>query len=64
MSHYRCFLDENDKVTAGTSIEADDDAGALNLAAQNLRVAPSYPVIEVWQGSRMVGRILQRDHLD
>lgn len=65
MSHYRCYImDENDKVKAGTSIEADDDADALNLAAQNLRVDPSYPVIEVWQGNRIVGRIPQRDHLD
>jgi hypothetical protein len=39
MSQYRCYiLDQKDKVKTGTSIEADDDAGALNLAAQNLRV--------------------------
>jgi hypothetical protein len=35
MSHYRCYiLDQEDKVKTGTSIEADDDAGALNLAAK------------------------------
>ena len=63
MPQYRCYiLDKNDKIAAESRIQAEDDAGALTKAADRLRVAEAFPVIEVWYRQRMVGRVLQRDH--
>ncbi len=65
MPAYRCYiLDEQDKISSGTTIEADDDAGALVAAAAQLRVSELCPVIEVWEGKRLVGRVPQRDSKD
>jgi hypothetical protein len=62
---YRCYVrDRDDKAGPPFVVEAEDDADALNKAAANVHVSLDFPLIEVWQGSRLVGQIPQRDHVD
>ena len=62
---YRCYiLNKADGISCGTTIDAEDDAGAFTAAADQLRVSELYPAIEIWQGSRLVGRVSQRDGKD
>jgi hypothetical protein len=62
MTSYRCYvLDKNDRISSATSLEAADDAEALSKAALKIRMSLIFPIIEVWQGKRLVGRVPQRD---
>jgi hypothetical protein len=64
MFSYRCYvLDVEDKIVSVDSVEAEDDADALSKAALKIRISPKFPIIEVWQGKRIVGRVPQRDHI-
>jgi hypothetical protein len=56
-------LDVEDKIVSVDSVEAEDDADALSKAALKIRISPKFPIIEVWQGKRIVGRVPQRDHI-
>ena len=65
MPSYRCYiLDVEDRIASVDSVEAENDAGALSKAALKIRVSPKFPIIEVWQGRRIVGRVPQRDHIE
>jgi hypothetical protein len=65
MQKYRCYVrDKEDRAGPSTVIEAEDDADALNKAAASIQVSLEFPLIEVWEGSRLVGQIPQRDHVD
>ena len=65
MVQYRCYvLNKQDRIFSATTIDADTDADALIKAAGQIRVSEFYPAIEVWEGSRIVGRVPQGDHLD
>ena len=62
---YRCYVrDKEDRAGPPVMIDAADDADALNKAAASIQVSLEFPIIEVWQGSRLVGQIPQRDHVD
>ena len=63
-SKYRCYvLDKNDRISSATSVEAADDAEALSRAALKIRMSLAFPIIEVWQGKRLVGQVPQRDYI-
>lgn len=65
MPRYRCYvLDKQDRIESGTDITAEDDASALTSAAASVRTSELYPTLEIWQGSRIVGRVPQRDGKD
>jgi hypothetical protein len=53
-----------DKIASVDSVEATDDGDALTQAALKIRVSAKFPIIEVWQGKRIVGRVPHRDHRD
>ena len=62
---YRCYVrNAEDRTGPPVMFEAGDDAGALNKAAASTQVSLQFPVIEVWQSSRLLGQIPQGDHLD
>ena len=63
---YRCYIrDKEDRVGGPPAVvEAEDDAEALIKAASSIKVSLEFPIIEVWQGPRLVGQIPQRDHVD
>ncbi|NJO32026.1 MAG: hypothetical protein HC869_01735 [Rhodospirillales bacterium] len=65
MPTYHCYvLDKADKISYRREIVAEDDLTAFVLAAESMRTWQLYPVIEVWQGTRLVGRVPQRDGKD
>lgn len=65
MHRYRCYVrDKEDRAGPSIPIEAEDDADALIKAASSIQVSLEFPIIEVWQGSRLVGQVPQRDHVD
>lgn len=39
--------------------EGRDDADALAKAPSTFSVSPEFPAIEIWQGKRIVGRVLR-----
>ena len=52
-----CYLDEG-RCHSEVAVEAADDATALLKAEEMLAAsAPSFVVMEVWQASRLVGRV-------
>jgi len=59
MPHYRCYiLNAVDSIVSVDSVEADEDALALSLAAGLLRERyNSFAAIEVWQQKKLVGKI-------
>jgi len=62
---YRCYIrDKDDKAGPPVTVEAEDDAEALIKAAASIQVSLEFPILEVWQGKRLVGQVPQRDHVD
>lgn len=60
MAIYRCyFVNKLDKIQAAESLECAEDAEAM-LRASKLAAAQSL-CIEIWNGSRLVGRFPQPD---
>ena len=56
--HYKCLLfDNDDKVRAFEGIEAENDVDALWLAQRCIATPENQPLIEVWEGRRVVGRL-------
>jgi hypothetical protein len=35
----------------------------LSKAALKIRMSLIFPIIEMWQGKRLIGRVPQRDHI-
>jgi hypothetical protein len=65
MSTYRCYLlDRAGKCSLIISIEAEDDSLAFSIAIAEIATSEAYPVIEIWQGNRLVGRVPQRQDKD
>ena len=58
MVGFRCYLlDHNGHIRSAQQIEAIDDAEALMKAAADIQPEHRAHGVEVWQGSRIVGRI-------
>jgi hypothetical protein len=57
MAHYHCYLVRPDQsISSRHDIEADNDDDAI--AKASAIVAPDDgPIIEVWDGARLVGRL-------
>jgi hypothetical protein len=65
MPRYRCYVrDKEDRAGRPLVVEAEDDAEALIKAAASIQVSLELPIIEVWEGARLVGQVPQRDHID
>ena len=55
---YRFYLlSSDDRISAADCSEAGDDKGALDKVFSIFALSDEFPAIEVWQGSRVVGRI-------
>jgi hypothetical protein len=53
MQTYRFyFLDQNDRINADESFEADAPADAIDRALAMLCARPHHRAVEVWQGAR------------
>ena len=58
MPNYRCYLlDRHDRIQIGTTYSAKSDQEALAAAEGMLTMSPALPAIEVWEGTRIVGRV-------
>ena len=58
MAGYRCCYLEEDRCHSEVAVDVADDATALLRAEEMLAAsAPSFVVMEVWQASRLVGRV-------
>ena len=59
MPHFRCyFLNAADKIVSVDSIEAENDAAAMEMTGQLILAKHAeYAAIEVWDRSRCVGRV-------
>lgn len=69
MSYFRCYLlNTADKIVSVDSLEARDDASAMEIAGQLiLSKHTAFAAIEVWDCARCVGKVLspaQRPSLD
>jgi hypothetical protein len=63
VAHYRFYRMVRDRITQGESHDCADDAAARSRAAAMLR-APSprwFDAVEIWQGTRLVGRVRRED---
>jgi hypothetical protein len=53
MQIYRCyFLDDQERINADESIEADAPIDAIDRALAMLYARPHHRAVEVWQGAR------------
>ena len=59
MPHFRCYLlNSADKIVSVDSIEAENDAAALEMAGQLILARHAeFAAIEVWDRSRCVGKV-------
>lgn len=56
---YRCYLaDEADRIRAVQNLTCEDDAAAM-LQAEQILAASTHRVAEIWQRSRMVGKLVK-----
>jgi hypothetical protein len=60
MPHFRCYLlNSRDSIVSVDSVEAGDDAGAMELASRLILARHAqFAAIEVWDRARRVGKIL------
>jgi hypothetical protein len=57
MTHYHCYLVRSDQsISSRHDIEADNDDDAIAKASL-IVASDETPIIEVWDGARMVGRL-------
>ena len=56
MVEYRCHYLQDGQARAQVVVDAPDDAKAL-VEAEELLASSRFSVMEVWQGSRLVGRV-------
>jgi hypothetical protein len=60
MNGYYCYvLSRQGRISARHDFECETDAEAMIHAAGIAASSENYPVIEVWSGSRIVGRVPQ-----
>ena len=69
MSYFRCYLlNTADKIVSVDSLEARDDASAMEMAGQLiLSTHTEFAAIEVWDCARCVGKVsspTQKPNLD
>ena len=59
MPNFRCYLlNSGDHILSVDSVEADDDAGAMELAGRIILAKQSeFAAIEVWDRARCIGKI-------
>jgi hypothetical protein len=59
MPHFRCYLlNSTDSIVSVDSVEAGDDAGAMELAGQLILAKHAeFAAIEVWDRARCVGKV-------
>jgi hypothetical protein len=59
MPHFRCYLlNSADKIVSVDSIEAENDAAALEMAGQLILARHAeFAAIEVWDRTRCVGKV-------
>lgn len=50
------FLDNRDKIVSVKNLQCRDDAAALETALASLAERPEFPAVELWQGSRKLGK--------
>ena len=61
LESYRFYLlSQENKIGAAVYLDARDDNDALIKAPSKFTLSKNFPVIEVWQGKRLVGRMNQR----
>ena len=56
MAEYRCHYLEHDQARSQVAVDAPDDATVL-LEAEQLLASSRFVAMEVWQESRLVGRV-------
>jgi hypothetical protein len=57
MAHYHCYLVRSDQsISSRHDIEADNDDDAIAKASL-IVASDETPIIEVWDGARLVGRL-------
>jgi hypothetical protein len=56
-SYHVYVLNKEDKISTRHDIESDTDADAMIKAAAMMPLTDEYPNIEVWNGTRIVGRM-------
>jgi hypothetical protein len=57
MAYYHCYLVRSDQsISSRHDIEADNDADAIAKASL-IVASDETPIIEVWDGARLVGRL-------
>ena len=56
-SYYRFFLKRDGHTFAAEVLECDSDSDAMATAKELLEKSTTFRVMEVWQGSRMVGTV-------
>jgi hypothetical protein len=63
MTHFRCYLlNARDEIVSVDSVEAANDAGAMELAGQLILAQHSvFAAIEVWDRARCVGQSSEPD---
>jgi hypothetical protein len=63
MPHFRCYLlNSRDSIVSVDSVEAGDDAGAMELAGRLILARHArFAAIEVWDRARCVGKILSSE---
>jgi len=59
MAEYQCCYLDDGRCHSEVTVEAADDALALLKAEEMLAASdPSFDVMDVWQASRLVGRVI------
>jgi len=57
MDEYHCYILNSEwKVSGRKSIRCESDAQALSEACKPEQWSENFPMVEVWCGSRLVGR--------
>ena len=55
MAHYRCYFLAHVHIEGAENIDAPDDGTAF-LKAEAMATTSRFPIIEIWQEKRLVGR--------
>ena len=64
MTSYRCYvLDKKIGFHLAPPRKLPTTPKLLSKAALKIRMSLIFPIIEMWQGKRLIGRVPQRDHI-
>jgi len=59
VASYRCYqLNAQNRIRQARDIEAESDADAILLAERAIETSADLPALEIWQGKRIVGRLV------